>query len=299
MQGNDDEISTVRDAIANGATYEMLRSPRLTSPTRGTRAQARERMPDEERALFIASLVKIARPNQFFSHTTAARVHGMPLPRRLENDAIHLASPTATNRMRRCGVVGHRIKANVVEVEGLRVESRADTFIHLASILTLDELVAVGDWLVSKRRAAPLTADDLLAHSKRFKGMIGMQLVLAAIALIRVGADSPAETRTRLLIVRAGLPEPVLQYEIRDAFGNRIATVDLAYPERRLAIEYEGDHHRTSDDQFHYDLRRYSRVEDEHWNVIRVTKRDLQNGGVSIIALIRNHYMARSHLIGQ
>ncbi|MFM2475365.1 hypothetical protein K6Y82_45140, partial [Burkholderia cenocepacia] len=117
-----------------------------------------------------------------------------------------------TNRVRRAGVIGHRIKANVVEVDGYRVESIPDAFVHLgASILTVDELIEVGDWIVHHVRPLRIAPSELLVHAQQFRGARGMKAVFAAIPWLRSGAASPGETRTRLLVRRAGLPEPVLQ----------------------------------------------------------------------------------------
>jgi hypothetical protein len=52
------------------------------------------------------------------------------------------------------------------------------------------------------------------------------------------------ESRLRLILVFGGLPRPVSQFVVRDRTGMFVARVDLVYPEQRLAIEYEGDHHR-------------------------------------------------------
>jgi len=190
-----------RDALDLGVTARRLRGPGLVTPTRGVRVGLLRHEADPRTAL-IDSLRLLARPDQFFSHTTAARVHGMPLPARLDDAPIHLASPTRTVRTRREGVVGHRIKAEVVEIGGIRVESVADTFVHLgASVLSVAELVEVGDWVVHPKRERRLTPADLLVRARAFAGAHGMATVFAAIPLLRLGADSPGETRTRLLLI--------------------------------------------------------------------------------------------------
>lgn len=87
------------------------------------------------------------------------------------------------------------------------------------------------------------------------------------------------------MIVRAGLPEPVVQYEVREG-GILLARVDLAYPDLRIAIEYEGDGHRTDKRQWRTDIRRQRDLEDRGWTVIRLTELDLRDTG-AIIARIR------------
>ncbi|HWS49826.1 MAG TPA: DUF559 domain-containing protein [Microbacterium sp.] len=99
--------------------------------------------------------------------------------------------------------------------------------------------------------------------------------------------------RSRLMIVAAGIPEPVVQWEIRSD-GRFIARVDLAYPELKIAIEYEGDGHRTERAQWRIDIRRQRDLEDEGWIVIRLTELDLSDGGEAVLGRVRRAIAARS-----
>jgi very-short-patch-repair endonuclease len=63
--------------------------------------------------------------------------------------------------------------------------------------------------------------------------------------------------------------------EVRDGSGRFVAEVDLAYPERRVGIEYEGDHHRSDPRQFQKDIRRREQLLDVDWWILRVTNPDL------------------------
>jgi G:T-mismatch repair DNA endonuclease (very short patch repair protein) len=87
-------------------------------------------------------------------------------------------------------------------------------------------------------------------------------------------AESPQETRLRLLLHRAGLPAPVAQFRIFDAEG-LVARADFAYPERRLAIEYDGLWH-AEPGQFAKDRKRLNRLSAAGWRVIFVTAADLR-----------------------
>ena len=78
------------------------------------------------------------------------------------------------------------------------------------------------------------------------------------------------ETRLRLVIVDGGLPRPVAQFEVRDAAGRLIGRVDLAYPEWRIAIEYDGDHHRGRV-AYRDDQRRANALRVAGWTVLRFT----------------------------
>jgi len=270
---------TIRQGLERGYTAAELRSMAFTRPARGARITAA--VGDEARALLEAVRV-LARQDSFFCHTTAARIHGMPLPSRFEREArVHLASPTGGSRMRRPGVVGHRLKSAVEEVDGLRVEARADTFVHLATMLSLEELVAVGDWLVSTKRRDPLTVQDLTDALRRYEGARGLNLARRALALVCVGSESPRESLLRLLIIGA-LPAPVLQHEVFDATGMFVARLDLSWPRLKLAVEYDGEHH-TDPAQQERDRIRREKLRALGWHIIVVTKDDLLDGGKQLL----------------
>jgi len=82
------------------------------------------------------------------------------------------------------------------------------------------------------------------------------------------------ESRLRLVVVLDGLPEPVVQYEVHDRDGWLVARLDLAYPDHRLALEYDGDHHRERD-TFRRDAVRLNRLHLMGWTVLRFTAADV------------------------
>jgi hypothetical protein len=88
-------------------------------------------------------------------------------------------------------------------------------------------------------------------------------------------AESPQETRVRLLLHRSPLPDPVAQFTVRDG-GRRVARVDFAWPEHRLALEYDGAWH-GEPGQFRRDRDRLNRLTAAGWRVIFVTAADLRS----------------------
>ena len=86
-------------------------------------------------------------------------------------------------------------------------------------------------------------------------------------------AESPQQTRVRLLMRRGGLPTPVAQYRVFDDAGF-VARVDFAYPELRLAVEHDGAWH-GAPGQLAKDRRRLNRLTAAGWRVVFVTAEDL------------------------
>jgi hypothetical protein len=139
-------------------------------------------------------------------------------------------------------------------------------FVSAASQLDLVDLVAAGDWLVRRRLTTPA---KLLAYARDLVGPSSAATRRAA-SLVRNKVDSVRETRLRLMLVLAGLPEP--QCNIALGSDERfIGTVDLVYQLYKLILEYEGDQHRTDKQQWNIDIGRYDEFTGEGWSVIRVT----------------------------
>ncbi len=274
----------VREALARGVSATVLRSRRLVHPFHGTRCWQEPRS-HTERARALAPRL---RPDQVFSHTTAAHILGVPLPRRLERDPrIHVTTIGTDQALRVRGAVGHRARrerVRVVHSGSAALTHPADTFVMLARLLTLDELVVVGDALVGWLNWC--TPAELAAALRRHRGARGIRRARAALAEVRPGSRSPGETRLRLLLVRRGLPQPALNHDVV-VHGSWVACVDLAYPDARVAIEYESDLHRSDPRTFRKDLTRGERLKDVDWWLVRATADDLGPLADRFVARIR------------
>src|SRR5205814_2373250 len=99
---------------------------------------------------------------------------------------------------------------------------------------------------------------------------------------------SPSPTRPRLMSPsRLHAARPEVNFVVRARDGAWVAQVDLAFVEFRMALEYEGDHHRTDRDQWRSDLRRVPRLEDEQWHTTRMGPSDLEDSRDLIARLAR------------
>jgi Protein of unknown function (DUF559) len=154
--------------------------------------------------------------------------------------------------------------------DGLSV-TPARAFVSAAAVLDLVELVAAGDWLVRLRLIAPA---QLVAYAERARGRSVAHARRAA-SLVRLRVDSPQETRLRLCLLLAGLPEPEPNIVVR-AGGGAIGRVDLLFRSLRVVLEYEGDHHRVDRAQWHLDIVRVDALQTAGYTVIRVTAEHLR-----------------------
>ncbi len=154
---------------------------------------------------------------------------------------------------------------------GVPVTTPEATAVRLASVLPRDDAVAAVDQLVATG-VVRLAAIRALAASSRGPGSARARDVAG---LADGLAESPQETRVRLLVGRSDLPPPVAQYRVHDQRG-LVARVDFAWPEHRLALEYDGLWH-GGREQFLRDRERLNRLREAGWQVVFVTAVDLRD----------------------
>lgn len=242
--------------------------------------------------------------DEFFCLVSAAVQWGIPLPGGFVTDVpidVGVFWPHRSPRGR--GVHGRAVKhelATVVRhpVTGLMVTDPATTWAMLGAVLRHPyDLVAAGDAVVRTPRhpsdPPPLaTVGDLAAavEAGRRPGVVALR---DALPHVRTGSASRPETWTRLTLVDGGLPEPELNWDVVEG-GRWLARVDLGYPERRVALEYEGAHHLLDHAQWTADIERYDRLAAAGWRVIRVTKSDLFERPGRVVGRVRAALRARS-----
>jgi hypothetical protein len=181
----------------------------------------------------------------------------------------------------------------IIMVDGIPVTTPERTWLDMAEMLTIDELVALGDSCVRvpraafENRAAPhCGVADLRRVIARHRGKRGIRRAKEALALIRVGSDSPQETLLRLAVTRAGLPEPELNAPITGDDGCPHHQPDLSYRKYRIGVEYEGDHH-GEEEQVVRDITRSESYAALGWTEVRISKRNMLNDARPAVTKIR------------
>jgi hypothetical protein len=173
-------------------------------------------------------------------------------------------------------------------VAGLPVTTSARTAFDLARRLPTGDAVARLDALI---RAAPFSVEDVLLLAKRYPGARGLRRLRAALPLVDSGAASPKETWLRLLLIDAGLPAPDTQIPVVAQFRT-VAVLDMGWERFNVAVEYDGDQHRSSRRQYVRDMRRLKALEACGWIIVRVIAEDSPNDVVHWVreALHRRGY---------
>jgi len=279
-----DEPFRTGEALAVGVGYGRLRGPDLARPFHGARSATAV-----DQALAFAPLLL---PGDRFSHVTAAQLWPLPVP--AAGEEVHIATPAPRNAHRGAGVVGHQstVEAAVFR-HGLPLSDPLTLFLELATLLSDDDLVAVGDALVlDPAQLDPLdlrpwiTLDDLRAGCRASRAH-GSRRARRAVSHVRQGAESPMETALRLLLLRHGLPEPELNQNLFDDRGRWIGRFDMVYRDARVIVEYDGDQHRTSTTQYERDISRIDRAFAAKWTVVRVRARGIHVEPMNTVRRVR------------
>ncbi len=248
-------------AISAGLTRTQLRSKRFRRLLTGVYISAA--VPPLPIHLIQAALL-VHPVTAFASHTSAARLLDAPLPAGLAEE--HISVFEARDRRHREGIRTHVASraTPVVHCRGLRCSAPEQVFVELAGLLPLVDLVVVGDYFVKKRWVTPA---QLVAHAN---APFGNPAAARAAGYVRAGVDSPMETRLRMLLVLAGLPEPVVNHTIYHADGRVRYRFDLSYPDLKLVVEYDGRQHRADLAQWDHDVERGEWLDDDGWKHLPV-----------------------------
>jgi hypothetical protein len=189
-------------------------------------------------------------------------------------DDVEVTVPSSSHPTRLPGIRGRRSdlpRAHRWRRGGIPVTTPEATAVRLAQLLEGDSAVVAVNQMVAAG-VVDLAAVRSLAAAGRGPGSARARRVCA---LADGLAESPQETRLRLLLQRSGLPAPVAQYRVRDG-GRVVARVDFAWPELKVALEYDGLWHGEAG-QFTEDRRRLNRLTAAGWRVIFVTAADIHD----------------------
>jgi hypothetical protein len=204
---------TTAEALALALPASRLRTADLSRPFHGVRAHGAAVTLVELAHAYAARMPE----HELFTHTTAASIHGMRMPDNFAETLLHVSTTPTHLEPRSRGVVGHRLKLRpgAMMVGGRRTARPVDAWVQCASILALDDLIVMGDGLI-RRHGAAATMAELERHVGSLHGLRGIIRLRLALAEMRSRTDSPKETTLRLLITRAGFPEPEVNGEIRN-----------------------------------------------------------------------------------
>lgn len=220
-------------------------------------------------------------PGAAFSGLTAAWLHGIDVS---PCDPIEATIPAGAGVSGRAGIAVRRSalsKKDVVDVRGLPATAIVRTLAEVCGRLSVTEAVVVADAALHRRL---ISLAKLSSWTESHAGRAGNARFRRVVQLAEPAAESPMESRLRMLLILRGLPRPEAQTSIHDRWGRFVGRPDLYYESHRLGIEYDGGIHRNS---LAEDNRRQNRLLDAGLRLLRFTAGDVLNNPDSIVLQVR------------
>lgn len=281
------EVPFTRDeARAAGVSDAMLRSrTRFRRICRGVYIGARVEM---TLGLWLRAALLVSPPGSVISHVTALRWYGYEVGALLP---LHVSTRAATHS-RRDEIATHRRRDRIAVrvVRGVPLTDTNRTLTDIAYDLPVPELIQVIEWMLHRgHTTVSLLTTYVLDHHLR-----GVRRVRQVLGFVREGSESPMESRVRLMIRFAHLPEPAPNVVLRDGQGHFLARGDLVYARWKVLVEYDGWHHERDADQRRRDIARRERLEGEGWRVIVVTSADMRTPR-AVVARVHDAIVQRGY----
>ncbi len=188
-------------------------------------------------------------------------------------DDIEPIEILVNDRRRQSGLVVRMDRVaddEITSVADLPVTTLARTAFDLGRYQKRSAAIARLDALM---RAAPFSADEVSMLMQRYGPVRGVRQLRELLPLVDPGAASPRESLLRLLLIDNGFPIPETQIPVFEG-DVPFAFLDMGWRHIQLAVEYDGDQHRTDRPQYVKDMRRHPKIEKRGWEVIRVIAED-------------------------
>lgn len=291
------EYLSTAQALSAGLSRDRLRRADLEHPFRGVIA-TRPVTTTVDRAWAYA---QVMHPEAWFSNTTAAVLRGLPVPRALERGPIHVTVPVGVRSPRGLNVRGHQrdieapasdsllLPLSSGELVPLRVATLGATALTSATQLVHADVVALIDAARLTNEAATLAdIDRMLERSTRRAGAAALR---RARLQSRAGVRSRSESHLRVLLAQAGFPESQVAPSVTTPLGE--LHPDLAWPQFRVLVEYEGRGHRTDSRVFANDLQRFDAFGDADWSAVRCVSHDLYVDSTRVLGSLARRLRSR------
>ncbi|MGK2881840.1 MAG: endonuclease domain-containing protein [Mycobacterium sp.] len=182
--------------------------------------------------------------------------------------------PAELVRANRHGPVGIVVRSfelapdEVCLVNRMSVTTPARTAFDIGRLLPEPKAVPIVDALL---RATRISTGDVTVIADRRPGVRGVRLFRSTIELCDGGAESPQESRLRVLLVKRGLPKPETQIKFYDEYGEPYIRLDMGWRRWKVAVEYDGEQHWEDSRQRSWDIDRIELLEQLGWIVVRVS----------------------------
>ena len=211
-------------------------------------------------------------------HSAAAMLGSKYIPADLPDELAHSRRGGTPSGITICS---RRIRDDeLCAVDGIQCTTAARTAYDLGRSVPGDLAIIRIDGLLNATRC-PLA--DVASIAMRYPGARGIRPLHAALGLADGGAESPQETRLRLLLVRSGFPRPQTQIPVRDQWGEVKRRIDMGWPDKMVGVEYDGEQHFKNPDDYAKDIMRLEFLANRGWTIVRVSSQQLRYDRPAIV----------------
>ena len=205
-------------------------------------------------------------------------------------------APVEVAHSRRAAASGITVRSDeirddeVCAIDGIDCTSAARTAYDFGRRLPLETAVIRIDALLNATKATPLSVEDV---ARCHPGARGIRRLRTALDLVDGGAESPQETRLRLLLVQSGLPRPVTQIPVTNERGRVVRRIDMGWSEWMVGAEYDGEQHFTNADDYSNDIDRLEFLAAKGWTIVRVSAKQLRYRQAAVVQRVRTALQQR------
>jgi hypothetical protein len=274
-----DRLVVAKEVLANGSVTRRDLNRLYTKVHRNVYAQAGVELTARDRAR--AAWLWSGRAATLVGHSAAAQLGSKWIPADAPVEVAHSRRPPPN------GITVRSDEFRLDEIrtiEGIACTTAARTAYDLGRRLPLGTAVIRIDALVNATRC---DIADVTTITDRYPGARGVRRCRMALGLVDGGAESPQETRLRLLLVRAGLPRPVTQIPVTNQWGRVVRRIDMGWPNWLVGAEYDGEQHWKDPRQHGADIDRLEFLAAKGWLIVRVSAMHLRYQQDAVIERVR------------
>ncbi|HVW81993.1 MAG TPA: DUF559 domain-containing protein [Mycobacteriales bacterium] len=271
---------TLAEALANGVTKSALRGPEWRHVFRDVWVHI---CVEDTLAMRIEAAKLVLGDGGFLCGLTAAWIYGVDGQDR-RGRLVWMGRRTGDWRRVRTGCLVREVTVEDTDltiVDEAAITTPVRTAFDCARWLSLTEAVVVVDALTHLGLTTPEAFASYVRSHRRLRGVRQADRVAE---LVEPLSESPMESRLRVLLISSGFERPVAQHVIRDRAGKFVARADLAYPDQRVIVEYDGAQHFS---QRRADDRRRDAMRALGWTVLVASREDYYNKPQAFLAQVR------------
>ena len=274
-----DRLIVATEALASGLLTRRDLRRRYTKVHRNVYTRKGVELDATDRAL--AAWLWSGRRATLAGHSAAAWLGDRWVPAKAPVEVVH----SRRGRPNGIAIRSSRFRPDEVgEVRGVACTTAARTAYDLGRRLPVTMGIIRIDMLLN---ATDTSADSVINLVERYPGARGIRTLRRTLDLVDAGAESPQETRLRLLLVRAGLPRPTTQIPVADECGRVRRRIDMGWSNWAVGVEYDGEQHFSSAVDYENDIDRLEFLAERGWTIVRVSSRQLRYERPAIVARVR------------